>query len=319
MATGDAASRAEILPGPLGGEPLAAARRCRACGGVVLVDPGAAVVAVNADRRQIDDRAQMSRARSKASPKARKHRIAVLVWRNRDQRRSRPRRWRAVSSGVGDMPSNDKRLQPSAAKRVQAPPRVRRRAPCRRCARSRRRTRRRNVPPNSRARSKATWTSDPQSARAAAHSATTSGSDSAARDLRAQCVKPRAIEPAERPHGGAADQRRRDRRATARLRRRGVASPELPIAISTLRIKRARPMRLTAVLANNARKPASSSRASSASRGARNASRAASFASRPACGEFVPRTDRQAIVAAIDAIAHERRANRAGSGPCARW
>ena len=41
----------------------------------------------------------------------------------------------------------------------------------------------------------------------------------------------------------------------------------------------------------------------SASSGARNASRAASFASRPSLRELVPRADRKAIVAAIDAVA----------------
>src|ERR1700722_16320662 len=61
-----------------------------------------------------------------------------------------------------------------------------------------------------------------------------------------------------------------------------VASAELPIAISTLRTKRSRPMRLTALFVNKARNAVSSSRTNSARLGARSASRAASFASRPA-------------------------------------
>ena len=60
------------------------------------------------------------------------------------------------------------------------------------------------------------------------------------------------------------------------------------------RISREGPMRLTALLANKARKPASSSRANSASAGARKAARAASFASRPACANlFQGQTARQ--------------------------
>ena len=35
--------------------------------------------------------------------------------------------------------------------------------------------------------------------------------------------------------------------------------------------------------------------------------------------ELVPRADREAVVAAVDAVADQRRATRAGSGPCARW
>ena len=69
---------------------------------------------------------------------------------------------------------------------------------------------------------------------------------------------------------------RRRRRARAGLRRRGVprpprrapASPELPMATSTLRRKRARPSRLTGLAAKSARNAASSRRASSASGGA---------------------------------------------------
>ncbi len=73
-----------------------------------------------------------------------------------------------------------------------------------------------------------------------------------------------------------------------------AASLELPIAISTLRTKRSRPMRLTGDFENSARNAASSSRASSASRGARNSSRAASFVSRPVCANlFHGQTARQ--------------------------
>jgi hypothetical protein len=90
------------------------------------------------------------------------------------------------------------------------------------------------------------------------------------------------IELRERPHRGATHQRDASfmSRSTSGA---SDGSAELPIAISTLRMKRSRPLRLTGDFANSARKAASSRRASSASGGARNASRAASFASRPTC------------------------------------
>ena len=72
---------------------------------------------------------------------------------------------------------------------------------------------------------------------------------------------------------------------------------------ATLRTKRSRPVRLTGVPANFARKAASSSRASSASGGAANSSRCTSRASRPGLGELVPGADREAVVAAEDAVA----------------
>ncbi len=74
--------------------------------------------------------------------------------------------------------------------------------------------------------------------------------------------------------------------SSARPRAPATHRPELPIAISTLRMKRSRPMRLTGDLENSARNAASSSRASSASDGARNSARAASLASRPVCANL---------------------------------
>ena len=85
-----------------------------------------------------------------------------------------------------------------------------------------------------------------------------------------------------------------------------AASPELPMAISTLRMKRSRPMRLTGEARNSARNSASSSRASSARRGRSSSARAWNFASLRQLCEFVPRAHGQAIVAAIDAVAHRR-------------
>ena len=85
-----------------------------------------------------------------------------------------------------------------------------------------------------------------------------------------------------------------------------ATSPELPIAISTLRTKRSRPVRLTGDFANNARNDASSSRASSASFGARRASRADKLRLAAGLRELVPRTNRKAVIAAVNAVAHLR-------------
>ena len=78
------------------------------------------------------------------------------------------------------------------------------------------------------------------------------------------------------------------------------------MAISTLRTKRSRPMRLIGDPLNMVRKPASSRAASSARLGARQFGTGAQLVVRRGTGEAVPRADRQAVVAAVDAIAHQR-------------
>jgi len=62
---------------------------------------------------------------------------------------------------------------------------------------------------------------------------------------------------------------------SARAVARKLGSPELPIAISTLRMKRLRPMRLMGLPENSARKAASSSAAKSASFGEVSSARGA--------------------------------------------
>ena len=64
-----------------------------------------------------------------------------------------------------------------------------------------------------------------------------------------------------------------------------AGSRALPMAMSTLRTKRTRPMRLTGEPAKRARNPASSSAANSPSRGASRSARACSFASRVAAAK----------------------------------
>ena len=89
------------------------------------------------------------------------------------------------------------------------------------------------------------------------------------------------------------------------------------MAISTLRTKRSRPMRLTGVLANACGRPRR--RAAPAPPAAARAVVARGELRLAALRELVPRAHRQAVVAAVDAVAHQRRGIRAGSGPCARW
>ena len=81
------------------------------------------------------------------------------------------------------------------------------------------------------------------------------------------------------------------------------ASPELPIAISTLRTKRSRPMRLTGDFEKCARKAASSSCASSRKPGALQLVARGELGLAAFLRELVPGADRETIVAAIDAIA----------------
>ena len=261
-----------------------------------FVDPGAATVAVNADRstnrRSIAAGAHAPTLRQKPPAPDRRFRSAESK-----PAPDRLRRWRVPLPASAKCRRRRTTLQPAAETRVQEQRRVRRRAPCRRCARSRRRTCRRNVPPNSRARSRAAWTLELHPSRAAAHSATTSGSDSAARKRLAQRLRA-----ARGRAGRAPTRRRRERAARDRPSNRSASSarprsPELPIAISTLRRKRARPMRLTALLLNRARKRGvvEPRRARQAAARATRHALQASFRARPGriCSTDKPRGNRR--------------------------
>ena len=81
---GDAAALAEILPGVLGREPSPA----RAESGAAASPRPPRRRRGRRRRRPSTDRRSLADARAcaSASPKARKHRIAIFVWRNRDQR-----------------------------------------------------------------------------------------------------------------------------------------------------------------------------------------------------------------------------------------
>ena len=110
--------------------------------------------------------------------------------------------------------------------------------------------------------------------RRAAIRARTSGSVSRRRrSPRKRAIARCGQQPRQRPHRHRPHQRRGDRRAGARPRRASPGRPNCRCAISTLRTKRSRPVRLTGVPAKRARKAASSSRASSASGGAARSSR----------------------------------------------
>ena len=124
--------------------------------------------------------------------------------------------------------------------------------------------------------------------------------------------------------GRAPTPRRRERaakhrRASARPRRRAPRRRELPIAISTLRTNRARPMRLTALLANSARNAGvvEPRQFGKVRRAAMRRAPQASFRARPAriCSTDKPPGNRRSHRCGCRSAG----AARAGSGPCARW
>ena len=82
-----------------------------------------------------------------------------------------------------------------------------------------------------------------------------------------------------------------------------AASPELPIAIRTLRTKRSRPMRLIGEAENRARKAASSRDGEIGERRRVEVVAGGELRFPRRLRELVPRADREAIVAAIDAVA----------------
>ena len=117
----------------------------------------------------------------------------------------------------------------------------------------------------------------------------------------------------------AAHQRRGDRREAGRPPRRARGSPELPSAISDVAHEAVAPGALDRRAGETARgrrrRRAGRARRAAAPRAPRAAR---SRASRPACGELVPGADREAVVAAEDAVADAVRAAPARSAPCAR-
>ena len=138
---------------------------------------------------------------------------------------------------------------------------------------------------------------------AAAHSAMTSGSDS--RCAAAQSFEPGAIETAERPHRGAANQRRSIAEQSLGFAGEtgvlGIADRDQHVAQKTVAadaLDRAfRKQRAEAGIVEPRQFGKS-----------RRAQHFARFELHLAAGlgEFVPRTDREAIVAAVDAVAHQR-------------
>ena len=110
-------------------------------------------------------------------------------------------------------------------------------------------------------------------------------------------------QPRQRPYSRAAHQRRGVVEKRAPAPGHSDVSPELPAAISTLRTKRSRPMRLIGEPANSARKPASSRRSEFGERRRARDRRAPQARLAARLRELVPRADRKAVVAAIDAVA----------------
>ena len=172
-------------------------------------------------------------------------------------------------------------------------------APCRRCDRSARRTPRCSARPNSRDRSRTGWASTPPSTRPARTRRV-----SCARLLR-QRRKPRRIEPPERPDGGAAHQRRgiveqplglRRERALAAIADRDQHIAHEAVAPGALHRRFGEQRAERRIV-----EPRELGEPRRAQRLARRKLRLA-----PGLRELVPRADREAIVAAIDAVAHQR-------------
>ena len=107
--------------------------------------------------------------------------------------------------------------------------------------------------------------------------------------------------------------------SNATARGASAGSPELPMAIEHVAQEPVDPDALDrdrrrTGLGTRRRRAATARRALGAAR----SSRACSFASRPTCRELVPGADGEAVVAAVDAVAHQAAAAPRRSGPCAR-
>ena len=150
------------------------------------------------------------------------------------------------------------------------------------------------------------------------HSSRTLASLSRGRCVAASCAKragssrASAHTAAPRTSGEASPSRRSASAAS-------VASPELPIAISTLRTKRSRPVRFTGDLAKQRaeRRVVEPRQLGELRRAQRRRARQASPRGRPArtCSTDTPRGSRRSRRCGCPSA----RAGRAGSGPCARW
>ena len=142
---------------------------------------------------------------------------------------------------------------------------------------------------------------------AAAHSSRTPSSGSPSPCVGAELAHPRGrSKPRQRPDRSTPHQRRRIAEQPLGHRQRALGSPLLPIAISTLRTNRSRPMRLTGLPAKRCRKPASSRRSELGQRRGDQVLARLQLHLVRRLRELVPRADGEAVVAAIDPVAHQR-------------
>ncbi len=200
-----------------------------------------------------------------------------------------------------------------------------RRARCRRCARRCRRTCRCSVRPNSRDRSTRVWTSHlrltelgtltpraPPSIRRHTSDIGLYGACSGlARSTSRERAKPPSAHTAMRATSG--DGSSSSARLRPPVRIAGVADGDQHIAHEAVAADALDGERGTA--RGTPHRRAAPARPAAA----REVRRAPQLRLARGLREFVPRADRQAIVAAIDAVADQRRGSRAGYGPCARW
>ena len=306
----DATARAEILPRPLGIKALAAARRSRS-------------------RRRVSRRPIHRRDRRRRRPSTDKRSCAGgLACASASPK--------AASTGspfsFGGIETSAQSASPMAlftsgfaksaveGERVSRPPRCAFSTAARSAPRTVPTMRvkpspncRRSDPPNSRARSKqaSTWSHHGRVGLIPRRTAVPFGSDVQDRFRRrsrfaARGREPRTIEPAQRPDGGAAHERRSISRAAARHRGTSVGVARVADRDQHIAQKAGAADALDRALGEQ-RAEAGIIKAGQfgerrrAQRGARRKLRLAAGAR-----EFVPGADRQAIVAAVDAVAHQR-------------
>ena len=283
-----------------------------------LVDPGAAVVAIDADGREIADPVELRHGgRGSSAARAREHRIAILARRDRLHEHG----WRSAESAssarliavaVEDEGRDAGARRASAFSGERVVPETRRR---------------RLMPREGLGRIAGAEDRSRQSSimhrrsRRQRHSARTSASASSQPVCRESAANsPAGISRDSAQTASAAHQRRRVAGKRSGSGRPAPRSPELPMAISTLRTKRSRPMRLTGEPAKQ-RAEAGVVERERVRRAAapRDPSRGGELRFARGLRELVPGADGEAVVAAIDAVADRARGTRAGSAPCARW
>ncbi len=264
----------------------------------VLVDPGAAVIAIDADRREIDDDRESSPARAR-------RRVAAAS--GRRPRPARPRRGadppppaRRASAGRARPRRARARSRPSPSAAPPSPAC----APCRRSRRTARHGAGSTSRPNSRCRSRRVFMRRAPIRRG--HPRPPLATDRFLQGRRAGEIQPRQRPDRRAPHHRSGSSRCGRTASTSPALPAASSPVALPAAISTLRMKRFRPVRLIGEPGELGTEGRVVEREQIDER------RRLQIRARPQLRlprlmrELVPGADRQAIVAAVDSVAHQR-------------